>query len=202
MPSFSQMSNSELTAWVDNSTTIIGASPTEYGMTAGVITDLGDQNTLLKTSMTNRVAADDAASAALKTEQTERGKLEKLASFISQTIKINPDVSDSNKILAGIEPNKSPTRTPPVAPTELMVNGYENVTNVLKWNRAGNKPGTQFIIEYREGDETEFKMLDSVTETTYTHTGRTPGVKCAYRIRAKRGKESSAYSNIAVVYMT
>lgn len=201
MPNFSQISNAELTAWVDNCTTVIEAAIGDFGMPAGAVTDFGDQNALLKTSMTNRIAADDAAAAAIKTEQTEREKLEKLASYFNKTIKANPDVSDSNKILAGIEPNKPPTRTPPVAPAELTVKGYENETNVLKWNRAGNKQGTQFIIEYREANELEFKMLDGVTEATYIHTGRTPGVQCAYRVKAKRAGESSTYSNIAIVYM-
>jgi hypothetical protein len=201
MPNFSQMTNAELTAWSDNCAKVIEAAPGDYGISPGIIIDFAEQSTKTKTSMTDRVTADDVAAAAFQTEKAERAKLIKLASFLSKTIKVNPDVSDSNKILAGIEPNKPPTYTPPVAPTDLMVNGYENGTNILKWNRAANKPETQFIIEFREAGAAEFVMLDSVTETTYTHTGRTPGVQCAYRIKAKRAGESSAYSNIAVVYM-
>ena len=202
MPRFADMSNAELSAWITNFTTVVGASPTTFGFTSDQVSEFADGNTSLQSRTTATVALRESTSAAIKAEQIERDYMESRCSLFNTTLKINPDVAENKKIQAGIDPNKPPTHTPPVAPTDLIANGYENGTNVLRWSRADNKTGTQFVIEYREAAQTEFEMLDVTTQTTYTHEGVTPGMQCAYRVKAKRAGESSPYSNIAVVYMT
>lgn len=125
MTRFSQMNDAELSAWVTNFTTIVGVSPTGYGLATGQATDFQTANTNLQTKMTACAAAADAA-----------------------------------KTAAGIDPKKTPTRTPPVTLEQLTVMGYDNNRNVLKWKKAGKKQNTQFIIEYCQAGDTEFE--DSV----------------------------------------
>lgn len=202
MSKFSEMTNEEMHEWIVNFVEVVGDSPTDYGLTAGQVTDLQTNNNILATKMTDRVAKDEAAAAAVIAERDARKVVEPVCSYYNTTIKGNPDVSDEAKVAAGIDLKKPPTFTSPVAPTDLVVNGFENGTNVLKWKRAANKPNTQFIIEYREASETEFEYLATSTQTTYKHTGVTPGMQCAYRIKAQRAGEESPFSNVAVVYMS
>jgi hypothetical protein len=201
MPDFSRMTDAELREWATNFQQVVGASPTDYGVTAGLITDFSTANAGLGTKMTERVSAEEARKAAVAAQKEASSNLESLCSYLNTTIKANPDVSDVDKIAAGIDVGETPTHTAPVTPTGLVVNGFENGTNILKWNRAGNKPSTQFIVEYREGTETEFEFLCATTKTTCEHKGVTPGMQCVYRIKAQRAGEESPYSNTAVVYM-
>jgi hypothetical protein len=202
MPKFSLMTDAELREWATNFEQVVGASPGDYGVTAAVITDLGTSNTGLGTKMTERVSIEEARKAVIVAQKESRNDLESRCSYLNTTIKADPDVSDTAKVAAGIDLPKPPTHTPPEAPAELTVKGYENGTNVLKWKRAGNKPGTQFIVEYREGAETEFEFLCTTTRITCEHKGATPGMQCVYRVKAQRAGEESPYSNTAVVYMT
>ena len=59
---------------------------------------------------------------------------------------------------------------------------------------------TQFIIEWKTNEAVEFTYLNSTMETSYEHRGVTPGMRCVYRVKAKRSGEESTYSNEATVY--
>src|SRR5687768_1375922 len=134
MSKFSEMSNEELHAWAVNFATVVGASPTDYGLSAGQVTDFQTNNNTFGTKMTDRIAADQAADAALTAERAFRKIVQPLCTYYNTTIKVNPDITDAAKVAAGIDLPKPPSYTPPVAPTDLVVNGFENGTNVLKWN--------------------------------------------------------------------
>lgn len=201
MPSFSTMSDAELINWMTNCITVAEPNPEKYGLTAAQVTALKAKRNDLIAKMNARIAADDAAKAATAAQTASRNSAEPDCSYLTTIIKANPNISDADKIALGIEPKKAPTRTAPVTPTGLIVNGYENGTNFLKWERAGNKPNTMFIIECREEGETDFKYLAATTETSYEQKSATVGRQCAYRAKAQRSGEESAYSNVAVVYM-
>lgn len=202
MPKFADMNDAQLTAWATNFAGVVGAAPADYGLTAAQVTELENTGEHLQAKMTSRVAAEDAARAAVAAQKAGRAALEPLCTYYNTIIKANPSISDAQKSAAGIDVKKPPTHTAPAMPTGLTANGFENGTNVLRWERAGNKPSTQFIVECRAAAETAFEYLGTTTEITYTHTGATPGKQCAYRVKAQRAGEESQYSNVAVVYMS
>lgn len=201
MPNFSDMTDAELAAWVNNFTTVVGANPSEYGLTAAQVTDFTAKNDDFVAKITAHITAEDAATAAIKARDASRKPDESLASYYNTIIKANTDISDAAKSAAGIDVKKPSTHTPPVTPLGLTVNGYQDGTNILKWEGAGNKQGTQYIVEYRPGTETDFKYLGLASGTTYTHEDAVPGEQCAYRVKAQRANQQSTYSNVAIIYM-
>jgi hypothetical protein len=185
---------------MNNFVEVAGADPAKYGVTTTQVTSISDKSNDLKQKMTARQTADDALKSAVLAQRGSRESVEPELSYLNITIKANPAVSDADKQSIGIEPNKPPSYTPPARPEDLVVNGFEDNRNVLKWKRAGNKPNTQFIIECKKGSVTEFTYLDTTAETSYQHLGVAPGERCVYRVKAKRAGEESTYSNEAVVY--
>lgn len=201
MPRFADLSDNQLVEWMTNFMAVAVATPEKYGVTAAQLQEMRTNRNDLQAKMTARVAAEEAAKASVAAQKGSRGTNDDFCSYINKIVKADPNVTDADKIAVGVEPDKPPTRTPPVTPTDLVVNGYQDNRNALKWNRAGNKQNTQFIVEYLEAPETEFEYLATTTETTYEHKGAMPGKQCAYRVKAQRSGEESGYSNVAVVYM-
>lgn len=200
MPNFSNMTDAEIVSWMMNFSTVAAVDPPKYGVTAAQVENISTKANSLGGKMLERQTAEEAQKAAVLAQKLSRESAEPDASNISTLIKANASVSDADKQALGIEPNKPPTYTPPVRPEDLTVNGYQDGRNVLKWKRSGNKPNTTFIIEFKLGDALVYSFLNTTTETTFEHIGNQPGVRCAYRVKAKRSGEESTYSNEAVVY--
>lgn len=201
MPSFSNMTDAEYISWTTNFIAVARIDSAKYGLTIAQIDNLEAKLTDLIEKVAARLAAADVAKAATAAQTASRNSVEPDCSYLTTIIKVNSDILDADKIALGIEPKKPATHTMPVAPTKVIVNGYEDGRNILKWDRAGNKQNTMFIIECREEVETEFKHLAATTETSYEQRNAAPGKQCAYRVRAQRSGEKSAYSNTAIVYM-
>lgn len=200
MPNFSNMTDTDLVSWMMNFVKVATVDPPKYGLTVAQIENISTNTDVLATKIFERQTADEALKSAVIAQRLSREAAEPEISSLSMIIKINPSISDADKQSLGIEPNKPPTYSAPTRPEDLTVNGYQDGRNVLKWKRAGNKASTTFIIEYKVANETEFKFLNTTTETTFEHIGNQPGVRCAYRVKAKRSGEESTYSNEAVVY--
>ena len=200
MPDFSKMTDVELLAWMDNFVTVAGTAPADYGTTVAQVTALGVKADDLRAKMALRTTADDAAEAATTAQSTSRQSSEPDCSTLNIVIKANKAIPVENKNKIGIEMPKPPTKTPPVRPEDLVANGFEDGRNTLKWSRMGNKPNTQFIIEYKFVDDLKFQYLTTTTETKYDHRNTVVGKRCFYRVKAQRAGEESTYSNEAMVY--
>lgn len=196
-----RMSDMELVMWMTNFIEVVGAAPADYGLTAAQVTEVVNFRDGLQAAITKREGSEGVFRADVAAQQGSRNIADPFISFLIASIKKNPNVSPEKKINARIEPNKPATSTPPVTPAAIMANGYENGINVVRWDRSGNKPNTQFILEYREAAETSFEYLATTTETVFNHIGMKPGMQCAYRVKAQRAGQESPYSNVAVVYM-
>lgn len=200
MPNFSNMNDAEFIGWMMNFVTVATVDPPKYGLTSEQVTNISTKANAFAEKMLQRQTLEEAVKAAVLAQKTSRDSVEPDASYLNTIIKANSAVSDSDKQALGIEPNKPPTFEPPTRPEDLMANGYQDGRNVLKWKRNGNKPNTTFIIECKAGEETAFSFVDTTMSTTFEHKGMTPGMRCAYRVKAKRSGEESTYSNEAVVY--
>ena len=200
MPDFSRMTDVELLAWMDNFVTVAGTAPADYGTTAAEVAAVSADADDLRSKIALRNTADDAAEAATTAQGVSRDTSESRASTLNIIIKANPDIPVENKNKIGIEMPKPPTKTPPVRPEDLVANGFEDGRNTLKWSRTGNKPNTQFIIEFKFVDDLKFQYLTTTTETKYDHRNTVVGKRCFYRVKAQRAGEESTYSNEAMVY--
>lgn len=96
--------------------------------------------------------------------------------------------------------DNSLTKVTPNTPNSLVVTGTSDGINHLKWNRAGNRQGTMFVIEAKIGTSESWTIINTVTSARLEHINQTPGVKATYRVKAKRGDLESGYSNVALVY--
>ena len=200
MPDFSKMSDFGLLEWMDNFVAVAASAPTDYGTTAAQVTSLSAKADDLRAKMALRTTAEDAAEAATTAQSTSRQSGESDCSTLNIVIKANKAIPVENKNKVGIEMPKPPTKTPPVRPEDLVANGFEDGRNTLKWSRTGNKPNTQFIIEFKFVDDVKFQYLTTTTETKYDHRNTVVGKRCFYRVKAQRAGEESTYSNEAMVY--
>lgn len=200
MPNFSAMTDVELLGWMDNFVTVATIAPAQYGTTAAQVNNLKNKADDLRELIAARQTADQAARAAVAAQQASRDSSEPDASFLNTTIKANPNISDADKQAVGIDPAKPRSKTAPVRPEDLTVNGFEDGRNVLKWSRAGNKPNTQFIVEFKSEGAADFAYLATTTETKYEQLSVKAGTRYTYRVKAQRSGEESTYSNEATVY--
>ena len=87
--------------------------------------------------------------------------------------------------------------SPPAAPTNLTARGVSSSQIDLSWtDNSNNEEG--FEIE-RSTDRVNFTWVATVggSRTSYSDTGRSPGVTCYYRVRARNQSGASGYSNTA-----
>ena len=191
----------ELLAWLKNFNKVAATNKVVLGLTDSEIAEL----TAAETSFDTKIAANDAMQQAAKAttdeKNTARKAVAKLARIKGQRIQTSDGVSDSLREQLGLTVSDG-TRSAGSAetPLELLATPHADGTNTLKWKSGGNKPGIQYLIEARVGDDKVWALIDATTRTSYSHTGQTPGQKVRYRMRAKRGDKQSGYSNEAGVY--
>ena len=153
-------------------------------------------------ALTQQTATQEAARAATTALTTVRTSANTAVGYRARTITINPNIPDSLKEQLGLNvTDKKRSTVPLYAPAGLIAEGKSDGTNKLRWERNGNIPGTQFIIEARIDDSKEFVFVAVTTKITYEHKNQKPGIPAIYRLRATRSDELSGYSNEAVIYL-
>ncbi len=199
--SFYPTNTGEFIAWLDNFITVAQANLVELNLTADDITALENLRNSLTTKLNAKVAKREASVAAttdLKiTEKQGRG----LVGGYNLLFKSNKNVSATLLESLGLNANDGNlTPISVVQPTDLVVEGRSNGINYLKFNRNGNNPAVNFIIEAKVGEETEYHFIKVQSRTRFQHKNQTPGVRVFYRVKAVHGDLESAYSNEAVIY--
>jgi len=200
MPIFSKLTDVELLAWMDNFIVVATVDPAKYGVKLSDITSLHGKADDLRSKIALRQTAEAAAKAAVKSQQASRDDLESEVATLAANIKNNKNVTDADKEAINIDTPKPRSKTAPTRPENLVAEGFADGRNVLKWDRAGNKPNTVFVVECKAEDETAFSYLQSVTATKCEHKNVKPGKHYAYRVKAQKSGEESTYSNEATVY--
>ena len=191
----------QLSAWLANFNSVASAQMAPLGLTQADITALtgttGNFNLSVagvKTAKATLKSATQAEAVATKTVgATVRGVVRRLQA--------NPAVTPAQKAALGINPRSAvKNHTPPVTPTGLTAEAFSTGVNTVKWNRAGNKYNTVFVVEAQVGAAAEWVEVGSVTATKFDHTGQTPGVKVAYRVVAQRAGKTSVPSSSVTLY--
>ena len=203
MPSFYPKNNAEFTQWLGNFITVAEANKAVLGMSIDDIAILESLKTGMDDDMTAHVTAQEQARAATTKLDDTRSAANKEIGHRGRSIALNPKIPNSLKEQLGLNvPDKKRGNVPLYAPSGLIVEGSSNGTNRLRWERNGNIPGTQFILEAKIGDNKEFVFVGVATRTTFEHTNQKPGTPTVYRVRASRSSQLSGFSNEAIIYFS
>jgi hypothetical protein len=71
---------------------------------------------------------------------------------------------------------------------------------MLKWNRNGNAPSTNFVIESRLNSSNTWVFVAATTKTSFVHVDQIPGEFTWYRILSTRAGKNSGYCAQVSVY--
>lgn len=188
--------------WLQNFISVANANLAQTGLTAGQVTALNDLYTDLSVLCGNAQSARNVAKGLTAMRDQAMAETLAMARELAMIVQKHPGVTDllKNELQITVP---GPTPAPPVipdAPVDLVASVGRQAQINLKWNRAGNKPGTSFIIETRLGTEGPWVFVASVTKSKYVDLGRTPGVFIQYRVHAVRAGRSSLYTDAANVY--
>ncbi len=190
--------NRELIAQITTFVSAATPAPAEYGTDTAELGVLTTQKNALQTAENEKDAAKLAYDGKVTAAETARGNLEDLWRPVRRDAYAHAD--DQELRQAGLDPHKSPSKTDPQPPVELVVVVLDGgKTNRLAWGKGANGDGTQWVIEVLLGAATSWQQVDVWESRKYLHTGRTPGEKAVYRIRARRRGILSEPSNEAAV---
>lgn len=195
------MKNPEFTIFVENMLNQAELNKTILEFDAAKLTELTNDNIALKAKLLLLQNLQDTLDSEIKAAKTLRDKMNNGVEKLEIDADNNDNVTDSLIELIGFDVKTQNSGSSGISvPTALLVNGTSDGINHLRFNRNGNRQGTNFIIEAKIDDSNTWVIIDVITNTKYDHKNQTPGVKIQYRVRAKRGDLESTPSNVAVVY--
>ncbi len=188
------LSDVDLSAALRNLARVCAEHQAELGLSDDDMAEINIVTSTFSDDLQDAFDAKAAAHSAVIEKNKSRERARELASAWSKTFRASTDISDSLLTEMKLAPHVVPgTRTAPKAPSDVILSSNESGDVLLRWNRGGNRQGTQFIIEVRYSPDASWSMLASVTRSSY-RAHFEPGRYVAFRIRAQRANQSSAYS--------
>ena len=189
----------DLVIWLANFVNIANANLAILGLVAADVDPVKALQPTLTANLNDVEAKKAAYMAAVDTKDATKDNVVAKVRILVNKIQANPAVTPSLKAQLGISTHDGGTYPQhPVQPTELVAVLQSDGSINLTWNRNGNAPGTQFVIEYSSGATTNWILLDVITKTNYNHKGFPAGVPIKYSVKARKGGETSGTSNIAI----
>ena len=191
----------QLQAWLNNFNTVANTNMTALGLTAADMTALTGAASGLSTSISVMKTAKASLKAASQGELSATKTVNGTVRGVVRRIQSNAAVAPALKASLGINPRNAPkNHAPPVTPTGLTAEGFSTGVNSVKWNRAGNKQNTIFVVQAQVGAAGDWVEVGSKNATKFDHVGQTPGVKVAYRVLATRAGMASVPSPAVTLY--
>ena len=192
--------DAELVVWLGNFITVANANLATLGIVATDVDPIKALQPIYSTNLNDVETKKAALSASVETKDATKDSIIQKVRLLVNKIQANPAVTPSLKAQLGISTRTGSTNPQhPVAPTDLVAELQSDGSVNLTWNRNGNAPRIQFVIESIVGTGTDWVLLDVVTRTNYTHLGVSPGEQVKYCIKARKGTETSGSSNLAIV---
>lgn len=182
----------DLLSCLETFISVANANLAETGLTAGQVTALNDKHLALSNAWGTLVAARTASLGATDVKDAALadalGDLRELARIVQS----HPGASNQLKHDLGLPVHDNqPAPVIPSDPSTLAAVVGENGRIFLTWDRNGNKSGTNFIVQFREGASGPWQFVASTTKSRYVDEGRTPGVYLQYRVYAVRAERQS-----------
>lgn len=190
-----------LLLWLERFISVANANLANTGLTAGQVNDLNALYTEFQIAYGNHLATHVVAKGATDTKNQAMAAVAAEARKLAQIVQKHPGATNALKLELGLNAPPAPNvPVEPQLPTLLTATLSEIGWVTLKWDRNGNKQGTTFIIESREGTTGPFTILAAVTRSKFVDKGRTPGVRIEYRVKATRSGRETGYTPTATIY--
>ncbi len=186
--------DSELMAAAPNFVALANTNKLVLNMSAADVTELQTVVTAFSNQYTAWIAARAALKNSFDTKQASKAALKALVNRWAKAFRANPAVP--NPLLAQllVAPH-APKRSTQVAHQPLGFIGtstYLGAIN-LRWSRNGNKPGTQFLVEYRLTPTGSWLTAGTTLKSKFSYQSQ-PGKFIEFRIKAVRSGTISAPS--------
>lgn len=195
------MNAAELSAMLENLTVKAELKKTELSMSDEQIEEYKALRTSLNQGIALTVSTRQAATSATTALRQKVKLINTKLGLLNKQLKGNENVTSDLIESIGLESDDNVSSAiVPVAPTDLVVEGRSNGINYVKWKSGGNKPRTNYVLEAKIGDATEYVFVTVTAKTRYEHKNQTPGVRVLYRVKAVHNDLESACSNEAVIY--
>lgn len=190
-----------LQAWLNNFKTVADANAAALGLSTAELGLLDADVPAFVTSLSTLETRKRALESAVIAKDTQRIATVAVVRGLVKRIQANAAVPDTLKRSLGISvPSSVRTKTAPTTPADVMVQPYASGLNLLRWNKNGNKPTTQYMVECKPAVGGAWQFVGQTTATKFPHTGQTPGQAQMYRAIAQRSGMTSAPSEAVMVY--
>lgn len=195
------MSDAEFSVWLEHFEAVLAARKDELGVSDDQVAEMAAIKTSTQTALNEKQTAEDVRQAKTADYREKRAAAVKKVAYYSKIFKADEAISDALIEELGLDSSvEHHYSTTPQMPLNVVVEGFSNGINSLKWKANGNRPNTVYIIEARKETETNFAYAGTTTKTKFDHKNQKPGDRIFYRVRAMRNDEESPNSNEAVVY--
>lgn len=197
-----RLTNAEFLLFLNNLINVIQTNIAELPITPAQLDALKARRDSHQTKLNAQVEAEEAAKAATRNLNDERPLGNSDVSYWNNAFKNEKSIPRELIVEMGFKVSEGKTSPPPSEPLNLTVKANANGENDLKWEANSNKQNTIYIVETQADGAEKWEYLASVSALSYTHKNQKPGTQCAYRVKATRKGEESAYSNVAVAYFS
>lgn len=179
---------------------LINTQKTTLGLTAQQVTDLTTLcNTFIAQYTTATTARQNAKAQDEIKDANRKAAMNSLLSYVKQW-RANTAIPDSLLEQLFVAPHKTAgTKTPPVTPVSVQLSANAAGFVTIKWERNGNKQGTQFIIQTRDSATGEWTLYGTTTKAKFELNWEA-GTYLGVRIIAQRDSLQSQPTNEAVLW--
>ncbi len=135
--------DADFAAWSENFATLIAATPTNYGLTAGQAAPITAANTAFQAAYATAINPTTRTSPAIAAKDVARADAEVLERQIAMIVRNNPAVSDALKTGLGLTiPKTTPTPIPaPTTPPQLLFVSATPQAATLAYRDTGSPAG-------------------------------------------------------------
>ena len=192
--------DADLIPWLGNFLTVANANLVALGLVAADVDPIKALQPTYSTNLNDVEVKKAALAAAVETKDATKDSIIQKVRLLVNKIQANPAVTVALKAQLGIATNEGSTYPQhPIPPCDLSAELTADGSAKLTWNRNGNAPTTQFVVECMVGTATEWSLIDVVTKTNFIHKGFPAGVPIKYSVKARKGGETSVHSNVAII---
>ncbi len=191
----------DMIAWAAQFVMIATVNITATQLTPAQITAFETKIQNAQSAINDAKVQRKAAEATTRVKNDHVTQLKANARELNRILQDNLNVTAATKVKLGLKVRSAkPKPVAPIAPSKVQVVGNSGNQNVLSWNANGNHAQTLYELQASFGESEPFFTVTIITGSRYVHQGVKPGQEMIYRVRAKRGKKESGYSNLATVY--
>lgn len=177
-----------------NFNTVCIANSATLGLNPVSLTEINNAATLFNTAFNNSTASKATTKSVVEAKDIQKKSSKATISKFAKQFRANPAISDALLEQLMLPKHKTPgTKTPPAQPLNLVGSADGNGLISLKWNRNGNRQGTQFLIEVRTDPTEEWTIGGGTTQAKFQYQA-VPGVYIAFRVIAQRHELNSPAS--------